>query len=59
MKCSEHGPGCLYENVRQGWKGLLGTNVLDYFDSSSVTEKKKFCKIGTNNMTKRRAICGK
>ncbi len=29
----------------QGWKGLPGTNILDYLVSSLVTKKKKFYNI--------------
>jgi hypothetical protein len=32
----------LNENIRQGWKGLLGTQALSYLALMSVTNKKSF-----------------
>ena len=40
----------LLANIRKGWKGLLGTNTLTYFASSSITIK--LCNIGHSFLCK-------
>jgi hypothetical protein len=36
----------LSTNIRLGWKGLPGTNVLAYYEKSLLTAVKKFYNIG-------------
>ncbi len=31
-----------FTNIRQGWKGLLGTNKLAYYENSLITSIKSF-----------------
>ena len=33
-------------NIRQGWKGLLGTNTLAYYENSLNTSVKSFITLG-------------
>ena len=40
-------------NIRQGWKGLPGTNVLAYFEKSSVTAVKRFITLAPGLLRRR------
>jgi hypothetical protein len=44
----------LHTNIRLGWKGLLRTNTLAYYDHFQIMKKEKFYNIDTGVDVKKR-----
>jgi hypothetical protein len=45
--------------IRLGWKGLLGTNTLAYYESSKITDRKSFIALGPGNINSSGVECSK